>query len=210
MSTYSLTNHELRIERKEKTTFTDCLSKRTLFPPIFHLSSQSSETPEGLIQISFCRTEHVHAYRTCAHVQNMCTRLYTRVFMFCWQWIFKYACNETNLMHYLSSVCSFTTPLYVSGLFWSCFCTSLSTVRGPADSRTVVKHLTIVTYTLLLPDDELQASPKHVDVKCVSKVNIHSASSWCHYKHTQSLFMCVKGKGHPITGHQGPRGGVKI
>jgi hypothetical protein len=28
----------------------------------------------------------------------------------------KYACNETNLMHYLSSVYSVTIPLYVSGL----------------------------------------------------------------------------------------------
>jgi hypothetical protein len=29
---------------------------------------------------------------------------------------YKYACNETNLMHYLSSVYSVTIPLDVSGL----------------------------------------------------------------------------------------------
>jgi hypothetical protein len=37
-------------------------------------------------------------------------------FMICWPCISKYACNETNLMHYLSSVYWVTTPLHVSGL----------------------------------------------------------------------------------------------
>jgi hypothetical protein len=36
--------------------------------------------------------------------------------MFCWPCISIYACNETNLMHYLSSVYSVTIPLHVSGL----------------------------------------------------------------------------------------------
>jgi hypothetical protein len=36
--------------------------------------------------------------------------------MFCWQYILIYACNETNLMHYLSSVYSVAIPLHVSGL----------------------------------------------------------------------------------------------
>jgi hypothetical protein len=36
--------------------------------------------------------------------------------MFCWPCISIYACNEINLMHYLSSVYSVTIPLYVSGL----------------------------------------------------------------------------------------------
>jgi hypothetical protein len=37
-------------------------------------------------------------------------------FMFCWPCISKCACNETNLMHYLSSVDWVTTTLHVSGL----------------------------------------------------------------------------------------------
>jgi hypothetical protein len=37
-------------------------------------------------------------------------------FMWCWPCISIYACNETNLMHYLSSVYSVTIPLHVSGL----------------------------------------------------------------------------------------------
>jgi hypothetical protein len=37
-------------------------------------------------------------------------------FMFCWPCISKYACSETNLMHYLSSIYWVTIPLHVSGL----------------------------------------------------------------------------------------------
>jgi hypothetical protein len=37
-------------------------------------------------------------------------------FMFCWPCISIYACNETNLKHYLSSVYSVTIPVHVSGL----------------------------------------------------------------------------------------------
>jgi hypothetical protein len=36
--------------------------------------------------------------------------------MLCWPCTSIYACNETNLMHYLSSVYSITIPLHVSGL----------------------------------------------------------------------------------------------
>jgi hypothetical protein len=36
--------------------------------------------------------------------------------MFCWQCFSIYACNGTNLMHYLSSVFSVTIPLHVSSL----------------------------------------------------------------------------------------------
>jgi hypothetical protein len=36
--------------------------------------------------------------------------------MLCWHCISIYACNQTNLMHCLSSVYSVTTPLHVSGL----------------------------------------------------------------------------------------------
>jgi hypothetical protein len=36
--------------------------------------------------------------------------------LFCWLFISMYACNETSLTRYLSSVYSFTIPLHVSGL----------------------------------------------------------------------------------------------
>jgi hypothetical protein len=39
-----------------------------------------------------------------------------RYFMFCWPCVSKYVCNETNLMHYLSSVYCVTIPVHVSGL----------------------------------------------------------------------------------------------
>jgi hypothetical protein len=39
-----------------------------------------------------------------------------RYFMFCWPCISIYACNETNLIYYWSSVYSVTIPLHVSGL----------------------------------------------------------------------------------------------
>jgi hypothetical protein len=37
-------------------------------------------------------------------------------FMFCWPCISIYACNETSLRHYLSSIYSVTIPQHVSGL----------------------------------------------------------------------------------------------
>jgi hypothetical protein len=49
-------------------------------------------------------------------VQHVQYNMYTFVVMFCWLCISIYACNETNLMHYLSSVYSFTIHLHVSGL----------------------------------------------------------------------------------------------
>jgi hypothetical protein len=42
--------------------------------------------------------------------------VYSKFFMFCWPCISIYACNEINLMHYLSSVYSVTIPLHVSCL----------------------------------------------------------------------------------------------
>jgi hypothetical protein len=50
--------------------------------------------------------------------------------------------NETNLMHYLSSVYSVTIPLHVSGLL-------------------VAHHQEVAMYTLLPPDDGQLSSPKH-------------------------------------------------
>jgi hypothetical protein len=98
-----------------------------------------------------------------------------------------YARNETNLMHYLSSVYSVTIPLHVSSLLVAhhqvvamYICDSwcvlyvivdcqLAWLEGnsitPADSqlkRTTRTNCCI--YTLLPPDDGLLASPKHVQV----------------------------------------------
>jgi hypothetical protein len=39
------------------------------------------------------------------------------LFMFCWPYISIHPCNETNLMHYLSSVYFVNQPLHVSGIF---------------------------------------------------------------------------------------------
>jgi hypothetical protein len=38
------------------------------------------------------------------------------IFMLCWPCISIYVCNETNLMHHLSSVYSVTIPLHILGL----------------------------------------------------------------------------------------------
>jgi hypothetical protein len=76
------------------------------------------------------------AYFTSSHVCIFIT--------FCWPCNLKYACNKTNLMHYLSSVYWVTAPLHVSGLRTppsggsnvrvyvtiGTFCTSSSTVGG--------------------------------------------------------------------------------
>jgi hypothetical protein len=43
-------------------------------------------------------------------------KLSLQYFTFCWPYISIYVCNETNLMHYLSSVYSVTIPLHVLGL----------------------------------------------------------------------------------------------
>jgi hypothetical protein len=109
-------------------------------------------------------------------------------FMLCWPSIPIYACNETNLMHYLSSVCSVTVPLHISGFLvahhqevtmyicdhWyvlyvlvDCRCVWTLILPRPADGR--LRHTTstsghIYLYTLLPPDDGLLESPKHVEV----------------------------------------------
>jgi hypothetical protein len=48
-------------------------------------------------------------------VHDSFTHLF-QYFMLCWPCISIYACNETNLMHYLSSVYSVTIPPHVLGL----------------------------------------------------------------------------------------------
>jgi hypothetical protein len=76
-----------------------------------------------------------------------------------------HACNETNLMHYLSSVYSVTTPLHVSGLLVAyhqevtmCIC----------DNRYVLYFLVDCWWAWMEynvpPDDVLLAIPKHVEV----------------------------------------------
>jgi hypothetical protein len=71
-------------------------------------------------------------------------------------------CNETNLMHHLSSIYSVTIPLHVSGLLVAhhqevtmYVCDNCYVLYVLVDCR---------IYTLLPPDDVQLASPKHVEV----------------------------------------------
>jgi cation transport ATPase len=101
-----------------------------------------------------------------------------------------HACNETKLMHYLSSVYSVTIPLHVSGLLvvhhqevtvyicnnwyvwyvlatvcWPGWNGTGSIPTRPADSQLQCTTRTnCCIYTLLHPDDGQLASPKHVEV----------------------------------------------
>jgi hypothetical protein len=109
----------------------------------------------------YCRT---HALCTTIQ-QSVLKKLTTwgrfKNFTFCWPYISIYACNETNLMHCLSSVYSVTIPLQVSSWLVA---NHLEPVR-PTDSQ--LKHTARSTncfiYTLLPPDDRLLASLKPVD-----------------------------------------------
>jgi hypothetical protein len=120
-------------------------------------------------------------------------------FMFCWPCISIYACNETNLMHYLSSVYSVTITLHVLGLLvahhqevtvyvcdnWYMLYTLVGCQRAwPADSQLIhTTHTSCHIYTLLLPDDGLLASPKHIEEQWLNKLKMNSASGWFHYTH---------------------------
>jgi hypothetical protein len=111
--------------------------------------------------------------------------------LFCWPCISKYECNESNLMHQLSSVYSVTTPLHVSGLIvanhqeiaiymymWQLVSVVfLSPLSADLDGPPTICHIC----TLLPPDDGLLASPKHVQEWWLNKLKINSASSWFHY-----------------------------
>jgi hypothetical protein len=111
-----------------------------------------------------------------------------------------YARNETNLTHYLSSVYSVALLLRVSGLLvahlqevtvYGYISNNPHVLYLLADCRQADSQLTSTTrtnyriydYTLLPPDDGLQASPKHVEVERLNKLKINSASSWFHYAH---------------------------
>jgi hypothetical protein len=69
---------------------------------------------------------------------------------------FKFVCNETNLMHCLSSVYSVTIPLHASG--------SIVAHHQEATMYICDNWYVFYIYTLLPPDDGLLASPKHVGV----------------------------------------------
>jgi hypothetical protein len=99
--------------------------------------------------------------------------------IFCWPYIWIYACNETNLMYYLSSVYSVTIPLHVSGLLvvhhqevtmhicdnWYVLYVLVDCRRADFSGLRRTTHTNCHIYTLLPPDDGLLTSPKHVEVK---------------------------------------------
>jgi hypothetical protein len=117
-----------------------------------------------------------------------------------------YACNETNLIHYLPAVYSVTISLRVSGLLvthhqevrvyickkWYVLYVLVDwqlaglwwerpTSTRPTDSQ--LKRSTRIircVYTLLSPDGQL-ASPKHVEVYWLNKLNINCVSSLFNY-----------------------------
>jgi hypothetical protein len=101
-------------------------------------------------------------------------------FMFCWPYIQKYACNETNLMHCLSSVYWVTTPLHVLGLLVAhheevtmYICGNWYVLYILVDCRQAwmecpcrlrcTTRTNCHIYTLLPPDEGQLASLKHVE-----------------------------------------------
>jgi hypothetical protein len=76
--------------------------------------------------------------------------------------LYVHACNETNIMHYLSSVYSVTIPLHVSGLLTA----HHQEVTMYVCDNWYVPYVLVDChiYTSLPPDDGLLASPKHVEV----------------------------------------------
>jgi hypothetical protein len=99
------------------------------------------------------------------------------------------ACNETNLMQYVSSVYTDTIPLHVLGslvahhqevTMYICnkwymlyVLVDCPIPTRPADSQLKRTTCTICCiYTLLLPDDGQLASPKHVEAQRRNKLKI--------------------------------------
>jgi hypothetical protein len=113
--------------------------------------------------------------------------------MFCWPCIAIYACNGTNLMHYLPSIYTVTIPLHVSGLLVAhhqevtiYICDTWYVLYVLGDCRRTPP--TAESWRKLLPpDDGLLAITKHVEVWWLNKLKINSASSWFHYTHTLSF-----------------------
>jgi hypothetical protein len=88
-----------------------------------------------------------------------------------------FAYNETNLMHYLSSVYSVTIPLHDCQLAWL-----RSIPTRPADSRLRRTTRTNCCIYALLPHNDGQlASPKHIELYGMIKPKVNSASAWFHY-----------------------------
>jgi hypothetical protein len=83
-------------------------------------------------------------------------------FMFCWPCITIYACNETNLMHCLSSIYSVTIPVNVSGLL-------------AAHHQEVTMYICNNWYMLYNLVDCWLA--------WLNKLKINSTSGWFHYRH---------------------------
>jgi hypothetical protein len=86
-----------------------------------------------------------------------------RNFMFCWPCISKYAFNDTDLMHCLSSVYWVTTPLHVSG-FLAAHHQEAAMFKG---DNWYVLYVLVDCRRAWRPTD--------------SRLKINSASSWFHY-----------------------------
>jgi hypothetical protein len=112
-----------------------------------------------------------------------------------WDWL-KYACNEINLTHYLSSVYSVTIPLRFSDMLaahhqevvmYICdkrYVLSAGLVENQFRRQSTKTYNTICRiYTLLPLDDGQLVSPKHVEVEWLNKLKIKSARIWFHYTH---------------------------
>jgi hypothetical protein len=104
-------------------------------------------------------------------------------FVFCWPCISIYACNETNLMLYLSSVYSVTIPLQVSGLL-------------AAHHQEVTMYICNNWYVLYVLVD-CQLAWMGWNWLC------RNASSWFHYTLTRSVMW---GYGDKSLGVQQPWG----
>jgi hypothetical protein len=76
-------------------------------------NSEKQQHSTMFIMLSKRSRRSVHKSRT---TKEQVFYTWRCIFMFCWPCISICACNETNLMHYLSSVYSITIHLYVSGL----------------------------------------------------------------------------------------------
>jgi hypothetical protein len=107
--------------------------------------------------------------------------------MFCWPCSSIFACNETNLMHYLHSAYWVTIILHVSGLpvahhqdVAMYICDSWYVLYGLVDRRRTTRTNCCI-HTLLPSDDDKLASPKPVKVYWLNKMNINRASTWFHY-----------------------------
>jgi hypothetical protein len=122
----------------------------------------------------------LHTFWFCPHKEFCFSTVLTTLFlMFCWPCISIHVCNETNLMHYLSSVYWVTIPLHVLDLLLAhhqevtlYICDNQYVLYVIVDCRHawMDSQLRCTTrtncqmYTLIPPDDGQLTSPKHVGV----------------------------------------------